>query len=216
MNVNTKPQVIFLDAVGTLFGVKNSVGHVYSEIAKKYNVITIPELINPFFNQSFKAAPPLAFTYKNQEQIKKLEFDWWQKIAQDTFTKAGVIDQFTEFDDFFQELYDYFQTEKPWFIYADVIPSLKLWQQEGIELGIISNFDTRIYEILDHLKLRKYFLTITISSVTGSAKPEAKIFTTALAKHDCEPENAWHIGDSIKEDYWGAKDVGIKSFCLKR
>ena len=32
------PKVIFFDAVGTLFGVKGSVGTVYKAIAKKHNV----------------------------------------------------------------------------------------------------------------------------------------------------------------------------------
>lgn len=214
--VKTKPQVIFLDAVGTVFGVRNSVGHIYSKIAQKYDVITIPKLIDSFFYQCFKSSPPLAFADKNHEEIKKLEFAWWQKITHQTFKQAGVIQDFAEFDDFFQELYHYFQTSKPWFVYPDVIPSLKLWRQQGIELGIISNFDTRIYEVLDELNLSKYFLTITISSLTGSAKPDAKIFTTALAKHNCDPENTWYIGDSIQEDYWGARYVGIKSFWLKR
>ncbi len=33
-----KPQVIFLDAVGTLFGVKGSVGAIYSQIAADFGV----------------------------------------------------------------------------------------------------------------------------------------------------------------------------------
>lgn len=214
--MNSKPQVIFLDAVGTLFGVKNSVGYVYSEIAHRYDVKTIPELIDNYFYQSFKTSPPLAFPYQSHEQIKQLEFNWWRKIAQNTFTKAGVINQFIDFDAFFAELYEHFSTGQPWLIYPDVIPSLQSWQKQGIELGIISNFDTRIYDVLDRLKLRKYFLTITISSVTGSAKPEAKIFETALAKHGCNVKEAWYIGDSIKEDYWGAKSMGLKSFWLRR
>jgi putative hydrolase of the HAD superfamily len=33
-----KPQVIFLDAVGTLFGLKGSVGAIYSQIAADFGV----------------------------------------------------------------------------------------------------------------------------------------------------------------------------------
>ena len=33
-----QPKVIFLDAVGTLFGVKGSVGEVYREIAADFGV----------------------------------------------------------------------------------------------------------------------------------------------------------------------------------
>lgn len=38
-----KPKVIFLDAVGTLFGVKGSVGTVYSQIAQDFGVEVSPK-----------------------------------------------------------------------------------------------------------------------------------------------------------------------------
>ncbi len=214
--MKNKPKVIFLDAVGTIFGVRKSVGHIYSQIANNYGVESEANMINDYFYESFKASPPLAFTNQNHEEIKVSEFNWWKNVARETFVKADLLETFSDFNAFFRELYQYFQTKEPWFIYPDAIPSLQNWQQQGIELGIISNFDTRIYTVLEKLKLRQYFLTITISSMAGSAKPDSKIFITALTKHNCIPENAWHIGDSMKEDYWGAKSVGINSFWLRR
>ncbi len=216
MNNNNTPQVIFLDAVGTIFGVRNSVGYIYSKLASKYGVETDAKLINQYFYESFKESSPLAFDSTEYEVVRKLEYIWWKKIAYRTFAKANVLKQFTDFHDFFRELYDYFQTSKPWYIYEETIDVLNQWQQQGIQLGLISNFDTRVYQVLDSLNLKSYFKTITISSLTGVAKPEAKIFLTALKKHNCLPENAWYIGDSLKEDYWGAKSVGMQSFWLKR
>lgn len=216
MAIQFQPQVIFLDAVGTIFGVKNTVGYIYSQLAKKYGVNRDAEVINNCFYQVFKNSPPLAFDTKNKEEIKDLEFHWWQNITYNTFNQDNTISEFTDFNTFFLELYHYFKTSQPWVIYDDVIPSLNHWQKQGIELGIISNFDTRIYDVLDNLNLRQYFSTITISSLTGVAKPHPKIFLNALAKHNCQPENAWYIGDSVKEDYWGGKSVGIQSFWLNR
>ncbi|BAQ60841.1 hypothetical protein GM3708_1247 [Geminocystis sp. NIES-3708] len=216
MNINHQPKVIFLDAVGTIFGVKNSVGDIYTQLAKKYGVNREAQIINDCFYEAFKNSPSLAFDIKNKEEIKRLEFQWWQKVTYNTFNRDDAIKDFTNFEDFFIELYNYFKTSQPWFIYDDVIPSLNRWQKQGIELGIISNFDTRIYDVLDNLNLKKYFETITISSLTGVAKPDEKIFLTALAKHNCQAENAWYIGDSVKEDYWGAKFIGMKSFWLNR
>jgi putative hydrolase of the HAD superfamily len=83
-------------------------------------------------------------------------------------------------------------------------------------LGIISNFDSRIYQVLAELGLEYFFRSITISSQTGAAKPDAEIFQIALQKHDCSPAQAWHIGDSKKEDYQGAKALGIEAFLIKR
>ena len=101
-------------------------------------------------------------------------------------------------------------------LYEDVIPALRLWQLQGIELGIISNFDSRIYQVLAELGLEYFFRSITISSHAGVAKPDPEIFQIALQKHDCSPAQAWHIGDSKKEDYQGAKTLGIEAFLIKR
>ncbi len=210
------PKVILFDAVGTLFGVKGSVGEVYAAIALNYGVAVTAREIDRAFRQSFSAAEPLAFEDSELEIITKKEFNWWKKVAITTFKEAKVLDDFTDFDNFFQELYVYFATEKPWFIYSEVINVLDKWQQKQIPLGIISNFDTRIYQLLKLLNLAEYFSSITISSEVGVAKPEPKIFMTALAKHSCQPEQAWYIGDSFIEDYQGAKQIGMQAFWLTR
>ncbi len=210
------PKVIFLDAVGTLFGVQGSVGEIYSAIASQMGVISSPESLNTAFYQCFKSAPPLAFPDLDPLVIPDLEYQWWKTIAHQTFSQEGLLQQFTDFETFFTELYHYFATAKPWFIYDDVFPFLNYWQTLEIELGIISNFDSRIYEVLDLLGLSNFFSSITISSMTGAAKPDSKIFTMALEIYDCEPAQAWHIGDSRKEDYEGAKSLGIPAFLLER
>ncbi|MEA5534465.1 HAD-IA family hydrolase [Crocosphaera sp. XPORK-15E] len=211
-----QPKVIFLDAVGTLFGVKGSVGEVYSYLASTVGVKCSSDLLETAFYKRFKLSPPLAFPGIDIMEISELEYQWWYQVAYDTFTEVDVIDQFADFDSFFQQIYDYFVTPHPWFLYTDVFPALKYWQQKGIELAIISNFDTRIYEVLDLFCLSEFFTTITISSTTGTAKPHPNIFLKALEKHQCEPQEAWHIGDSKKEDYDGAKAVGMQAFLLER
>ncbi len=211
------PQVIFLDAMGTLFGIQGSVGEIYSAIATKYGVVTNAASINQAFAYSFKNSSPLAFesTHTTKELTQK-EFLWWKDVVQATFTQLEILDKFTDFSAFFSELYLHFSTHKPWYIYTDVIPSLKNWQHQGIQLGVISNFDTRLYKVLKLLKLDDFFDSITISSEAGAAKPNPKIFRLALQKHNCISRQAWHIGDSFKEDYEGAKKVGIRSFWLNR
>jgi putative hydrolase of the HAD superfamily len=212
----TKPKVIFLDAVGTIFGVKGSVGEVYSAIARDFGVTVAAPTVNRAFSQSFKAAKPPAFPGAALSDIPSLEFQWWETIARTTFDVAGVLDQFSNFRVFFNELYSHFAGGEPWHIYPDVLPALESWQAKGIELGVISNFDTRLHTILEILQLRQFFSTVTISSTLGAAKPSGKIFLAALEKHHCLPEQAWHIGDSLKEDYYAAKAVGIRPFLVER
>ena len=42
----------------------------------------------------------------------------------------------------------------------------------GLKLGIISNFDRRLYRVLDHQGLAPYFSSVTISSEVGADKPD--------------------------------------------
>ncbi len=211
-----RPKVIFLDAVGTLFDVKGSVGEIYSQVAREFRVDASPEKLNKAFYQSFKASPSPTFPDAEVQDIPQREFEWWYAIARNTFKSAGVIQQFADFDTFFSELYIHFGTSDPWFVYPDVIPALTNWQKKGISLGIISNFDSRIFSVLQALELRDFFDSITISTQVGAAKPEPKIFGVALAKHNCNASLAWHVGDSNNEDYQGAKAVGMRGVLIKR
>ncbi|MFP4336852.1 MAG: HAD-IA family hydrolase [Halothece sp.] len=211
-----QPRVIFFDAVGTLFGVKGSVGEVYSAIARRFGVLTSPEELNQAFYQVFKTASPPAFPDVPLPQIPEKEFQWWRDITKLTFQKVGVAHKFIDFDVFFTRLYRHFATASPWEVYPDVIPSLQRWQEQGVELAVISNFDSRLYGVLTALKLRSFFSSITISSEVGAAKPDPKIFQSAIAQYQVQPEQTWHIGDSRREDYEGAKAVGMQGFLLKR
>jgi putative hydrolase of the HAD superfamily len=211
-----QPRVIFFDAVGTLFGVKGSVGEVYAKIAREFGVEVEPNLLNDAFFDSFRQSSRMAFPGADRGEIRGREFEWWKAIAWQTFDSVGVSDRFADFDTFFIQLYAHFATAEPWFIYPDVLPALEYWRQQGITLGVLSNFDSRLYVVLHALDLSEFFSSITISTEAGAAKPEPEIFVQALQKHDCSADAAWHIGDSYSEDYQGAKSAGIRGIWLKR
>ena len=209
-------KVIFLDAAGTLFDVRGSVGEVYGKLANSFGVTVKSEELNAAFSQSSASASPMAFPGIEAAKIPQLEFEWWQAVAAKAFQIAGVFHQFSDFPKFFVELYAHFATAEPWFVYPDVLPALNKWQQQGIELALVSNFDSRIYAVLKSLNLAEYFTSVTISTEVGAAKPQSQIFTAALQKHNCIAENVLHIGDSFKADYCGAKAAGLKAIWLNR
>lgn len=211
-----RPQVIFLDAVGTLFNVQGSVGQVYASLAQTHGVKTDSDQLNEAFFETFKAAPAIAFPGSEPTQIPAQEYAWWYAIAEGTFSAVGAHHQFDDFEGFFADLYAHFATAAPWFVYDDAYSFLACWQDQGIQLGLISNFDSRIYAVLEALDLKHFFQSITIASEVGSAKPESGIFATALKKHGCTADEAWHIGDSYRDDFKGARAAGIKGIWLQR
>ncbi|AFY74821.1 haloacid dehalogenase superfamily enzyme, subfamily IA,REG-2-like HAD hydrolase, subfamily IA [Synechococcus sp. PCC 7502] len=212
------PKVIFFDAVGTLFGVQGSVGTIYSTIAHKYGVNAKFEDLDQAFFHDFKTAPKMAFPDVDRSQIPEYEYQWWRNIAKSTFNQVGALQDFKDFDAYFQEMYDFFATPEAWYIYEDVVPTLTYLQNQGVTLGIISNFDHRIYAVLESLELHNFFASITISTQVGAAKPDSQIFQAAIAKHqEVNPDQShWHIGDSYKEDYEGAIKANLVGIWLNR
>ncbi len=211
-----RPQVIFFDAVGTLFGVRGSVGEVYRQLAEQHGVTVDATLVDQAFYQSFKAAQPCTFPDADKSEVQRLEYQWWETIAEATFEQIGVLEQFKNFPQFFSDLYAHFETAEPWFIYNDTLPTLERLRNLNIPLGVLSNFDSRLYLVLKALGLFDYFSSITISTEVGVAKPDPQIFAIALEKHKCPAASAWHIGDSVIEDYEAANAAGLRGVLVKR
>ncbi|WP_008318529.1 HAD-IA family hydrolase [Leptolyngbya sp. PCC 6406] len=211
-----KPNVIFLDAVGTLFGVQGTVGEVYADIARKFGVEADADALTQAFFHHFKAAEPMAFADAEPTAVPGLEYAWWRAIAQQSFSTVGALEQFQDFEEFFASLYAYFSGADPWFVYPDAYHSLERWKSLDIEMGIISNFDSRLYTVLDALALADFFDSVTICTEVGAAKPDPLIFATALEKHGCPATAAWHVGDSYRDDYEGAQAAGLRGIWLRR
>ena len=211
-----RPQVVFFDAVGTLFGVRGSVGEIYRDIAADFGVTDpdVADALNRAFGEAFRAAPRAAFPGIAAAEIPTRERAWWREVVAETFVGAGV--RVTDFEAFFAAAFAHFATAAPWELYPEAIAALTQLQAAGIELGIISNFDSRLPRVLTALGIAPFFRSVTVSTLTGAAKPDEKIFQTALCEHAASPEKAWHIGDSRKEDWEGARAARLQAIWLVR
>ncbi len=206
-------KIIFFDAAGTLFGLSHGVGEIYSRYARRYGVVIDPEALDAAFRRCFSEQPPLAFPGCSEEsQLRRLEFDWWRTLVRQVFD--GIDSPF--FDRFFETVFDYFRRPEAWRVYDDVIPALVELKKQGIRLAVISNFDSRLDQLFDGLGLVAFFEAVHISSRSGAAKPDPLIFKMALEKAQLSPEQAMHVGDSLRDDVGGAVAAGIYPILLDR
>ncbi|HEY3196682.1 MAG TPA: HAD-IA family hydrolase [Nitrospirales bacterium] len=206
-------RVVFFDAAGTLFHVKGSVGQIYLDHALKYGVNVSQGALQQGFQRAFADAPPMAFSVADPKKIKACERLWWFDVVHNVFYRAGM---FEGFDQYFDEVFAYFSRPEAWTLYPETVMTLQALEQRGLELGIVSNFDSRLYEILVGLGIDRFFDSVTISSVAGAAKPSPQIFQRALTKHDASASEALHVGDSLREDAQGAAAAGLKALLLQR
>jgi len=84
------------------------------------------------------------------------------------------------------------------------------------KLAVISNSMSNLPRIfLEEYNLIKYFNVVIISGEVGVRKPNSEIFKLALRNLNVKPWEAVHIGDSLKEDIFGAKRVGMRAIWIK-
>ncbi len=207
------PRVIFFDAADTLFHVKGSVGEVYLSLARKYGVTADRDIIQQAFAKAFNAAPPPVFAVQDQQEIKSCERLWWFDVVHHVFYRAGM---FEGFDEYFEEVFAYFSRPDAWELYEDTVSTLSELEALEIDLGIVSNFDSRLYEILVGLGIDRFFESVTISSFAGAAKPSPMIFQRALQKHGVTAHEALHIGNSLRDDARAAAAAGLRGVLLNR
>ncbi len=208
-----KIKSVFFDAAGTLFDVKDSVGEIYSSFARQYGADPNPQMIQADFVRYFSLQPPLAFERGMADiRRKELERNWWRLIVESVFAGQPI----RQFDKFFDELFEYFRTGDAWRLYDDVLPTLLKLKKNGIGLGVISNFDSRLTDLLSNLGIFDLFDSVHISSCEGAAKPDPMIFASALGSHKIKPEEAIHVGDSLREDFEGAQSAGLSAVLIDR
>ncbi len=212
----TRPKVLFFDAAGTLFHVRGSVAEIYLSYAEQYGLQRTDDLlprIRTAFSRAFQDAPPPVFAVGDPAEIKRCERLWWFDIVHNVFYRVGM---FERFDEFFEAVFQAFDGPALWVLFPETLKVLERLKDDGYELGIISNFDTRLFNVLRGLGIAELFDTVTISSLARAAKPSPQIFRAALDKHVVDPEEAWHIGDSVRDDVSGAKAAGLQAVLLDR
>jgi len=205
-------KAIFFDAADTLFYIKGGVGYVYWSVAKKYGANSTPDQIEKAFGKAFRSAPPLTFSGVSSNERKVNEKRWWFNVVKNVFTEVGM---FSNFEDYFNELFETFRTNA-WELFPETKEVLSTIKKRELKLGIISNFDTRVYDVCTDLGIIDYFDKIVISSEAGFAKPSQEIFNRALNEMGISATNSLHIGDSLELDFYGARSVGINALLLDK
>ena len=219
-------KAVFFDAGGTLFHPYPSVGEIYQNTAAKYGCPAEAKNIEALFRvawlkrdglgslSSHSIARPKNVGGSGKESVtEKIERDWWRSLVNEVFSQLGGI---KDFDAFFDELYDIFARPEAWQVYPEVDEVLKEIKKGMQVMGIVSNWDSRLFKLCDDLDVSPYFDFILASAVFGASKPSPLIFEEALKKAGVEAKEAVHIGDSFEDDIRGAHGTGVHAILIDR
>lgn len=200
-------RAVFFDAVGTVLHSREPAVASYATIARRFGADVDERALAAAFLQSLAQAPALAFGLGHDAaELRRMEREWWRRLVLRTFDGVGRPG---DFDAFFDELFAFFAEPGNWRADADAAALLEELRSRGLMLGVISNFDHRLYRVLKGLALDGYFESVTISSEAGWAKPSPEIFRVALGRHSLSSDDAIHVGDSETFDMDGARSAGL-------
>ncbi|MBI1823093.1 MAG: HAD-IA family hydrolase [Nitrospirae bacterium] len=212
--LNHPLKVIFFDAAETLFKTRGSVGELYLNAARKHGSTATKREIDDAFFKVFKKEPPpvISSTVSSNERVT-LEKAWWYSVVKSVFTEVGMI---PSFEDYFQEVYAIFKGSQGWELFPETFEVLTEIKKRGYRTGMITNFDTRVYDVNRALGIDGLIDSLTLSTEAGAPKPDPKIFKKALEHHRIEPAKALHVGDSMSDDVRGAQNAGLQAVLIDR
>jgi len=212
--VRSAYDAVFFDVGNTLLYPYPSVGHVCEEILRASGRIHELDEIERFL--------PLVDEYY-EDRYRTDDTFWTDDVrAADVWTgmysllcrRLGIPE--TDAVELSRAVYDAFGAASRWRAYEDVAPAFERLRAQGIKVGIISNWDTRLEGILRGLGLAPLIDTVVSSAVVGLHKPDPRIFELACRRLDVAPEACAHVGDHYYSDVVGARAVGITPVLIDR
>ena len=199
-----KFDAVLFDAAETLFTTRGSVGEIYASVARRFSSTASASDIQDAFSRHFPRSGPL-----NTDNEKQ----WWKDVVHRVFTDVGMVERF---DVFFDEIYELFRDSRGWMLYPESRDVLETLRSHGFKLGVISNFDSRLYTVLKDLRISQFFDSVTLCSETGFAKPQPEIFLAAVRSLNVLPKRTLFTGDSLVDDFMAGSDAGLETWLLDR
>lgn len=204
---------VLWDVKDTLLKVRASVGQQYCKEAERLGLNLSPVEVEAAFRQAYRHH---SSRYPNYGITQGLDGrSWWMGVVRDTFSQCRVQDP-ALLNTMAHNLYHNFSSAENWEVFPDSKKTLESCSSLGLNLGVVSNFDSRLEEILRVCDLLSHFSFLITSEEAGVAKPSPAIFERALRKCGVPAASVAHIGDHYEKDYLASRSVGIHGFLLDR
>jgi len=205
---------ITLDVGSTLLHCEPPPSVLYADALSRRGTKVTPEQVAPVFSQEWRDMQQLTLPGKDRySSIAGGERAWWGQFLRNVLAR---LEHDGPWELLLDDLYEAFSQPGVWKVYPEVRQTLEQLRSQGYTLAIISNWDSRLGELLHHLELEEYFATITVSSIEGVEKPLPEIFMRTLSRLGVQAAESAHVGDSLREDYGGATAAGLLPILLDR
>jgi putative hydrolase of the HAD superfamily len=143
---------------------------------------------------------------------------FWVNLYKYVLEKLGAHEEWSEgqIHEVCHELYDIYVAPEHYQLFEDVKECLAKLQEQGLRLGIVSNFAPTLKAILESKGILSYFDPVIVSTEVGLEKPDPAIFKLALELSGLEAKDILYIGDHERNDIWAPNQVGIDAVKIIR
>jgi len=202
---------VLFDAVGTLITAREPPGETYARVAAGFGIALPAERLAEALARCLVRAPQMVFPRVPAAAIPGLERQWWRAVVDATLEAAGAVSTPAQRADCFDALFSHFADARSWVTVAGAREALAALRAAGLATGIVSNFDSRLHNILEGLHLAAWLDLVVLPSEARAAKPDPAIFAFALSRLGIGPAQAVYVGDDLQHDVAGARAAGLRA-----
>jgi putative hydrolase of the HAD superfamily len=205
-------RAVFFDAGETLVHPAPSYPELFSAVLLREGVIRSPEQVveasRIVFHRFSEAARDQDLWTTSPERSER----FWKGVYDRMLQTLGM----TATDGLSDHLYREFTDLANYALFDDVRPMLRSLATAGPTLGIVSNFEAWLDDLLAHLGVRESFPVRVISGVEGVEKPDPRIYGLALERSGVGASDAAFVGDSPEFDVAPAAALGMTTVLIDR
>jgi putative hydrolase of the HAD superfamily len=205
-------RAIFFDAGETLVHPAPSYPELFSAVLLREGVIRSPEQVveasRIVFHRFSEAARDQELWTTSPERSER----FWKGVYDRMLQTLGL----TAVDGLSDHLYREFTDLTNYALFDDVWPMLRSLAVAGPTLGIVSNFEAWLDDLLAHLGVRESFPVRVISGVEGVEKPDPRIYGLALERSGVGSADAAFVGDNPEFDVAPAAALGMTTVLIDR
>lgn len=206
-------RAVFFDAGETLLGPDPSFAVVYTEVLRGRGVdLTVEDVEHTFANLS-DTFTDLFRRSRSWSTSRELSRRFWGEFYR---TVLGALEIPDPDGGHFEALYRRFTRFDTYRLFPDAIPTIERLRSSGLVVGLISNFEAWLEEMLAEMKVADLLDVVTISGKEGVQKPEPEIFHRAIGRAGVDPDEALYVGDNPRDDIEGAESVGMSGVLIDR
>ena len=207
-------EIVFLDAGETILYPHPSFSELFARVVSDAGVRVTPQEIEEVRR---RLAPHLVDMAEDSGAQGGVSLSEESSRTFWTFLYRRFLEELGHEDEsLVDRLFEVFSSTSTYRLYDDVLPAMEDLSRRGYRLGLISNFERWLEEMLVELEVGHIFDVAVISGIEGVEKPDASIYERALDKAGVGAASAVHVGDSPGLDVEPARSVGMATVLLDR